>query len=151
MHQSIVLKHYDHHEWTVFFFYKGVASEPKAKTRMNRNQKNQSPDDQDTKPRHQQQQNPGSHLQTPPWTVLGDDADVGRVDAGSDEPRQVVELNVAHLKITTNTIVSSLSLSLSLSLLSLPHRTQRRGGPRKTRSGEKMKSYFNALPTGSSE
>lgn len=38
-----------------------------------------------------------SHLQTATRTVLSHDADVGGVNAGPDEPGQVVELNIPHL------------------------------------------------------
>lgn len=48
-------------------------------------------------------QTDGHYLQAASGTVLRYDADVGRVDAGSDEPGQVVELDVSHLKITTQT------------------------------------------------
>ena len=97
-HQCIALKHYNYHEWTDLFINGWLQSQ--------------------RQPNQEIKQNSGSHLQTSPWTVLGDDADVGRVDAGSDEPRQVVELNVAHLKITTNTSVSA---ELSLPLPPLSH------------------------------
>lgn len=40
----------------------------------------------------------GPHLQAAPGAVLRHDADVGGVDAGADEPGQVVELDVSHLK-----------------------------------------------------
>lgn len=38
------------------------------------------------------------YLQTSSGAVLGDDADVGGVNTGSDEAGQVVELDVAHLE-----------------------------------------------------
>lgn len=40
----------------------------------------------------------GSHLQAAPGAVLRHDADVGGVDTCADEPGQVVELDVSHLK-----------------------------------------------------
>lgn len=40
----------------------------------------------------------GPHLQAAPGAVLRHDADVGGVDAGADEPGQVVELDVSHLE-----------------------------------------------------
>lgn len=43
----------------------------------------------------------GPHLQAAPGAVLRHDADVGGVDAGANEPGQVVELDVSHLKIST--------------------------------------------------
>lgn len=39
-----------------------------------------------------------SHLQAASGAVLRHDADVGGVDAGADEPGQMVELDVSHLK-----------------------------------------------------
>lgn len=46
----------------------------------------------------------GAHLQTAPGTVLCDDADIGRVDAGADETGQVLVLDVPHLKNPKNII-----------------------------------------------
>lgn len=46
----------------------------------------------------------GRYLQAAAGAVLRYDTDVGRVDARPDEPGEVVELNVSHLKITTQTL-----------------------------------------------
>lgn len=43
------------------------------------------------------------YLQAAAGAVLGDDADVGGVDASADEPGEMVELNVSHLKASTQT------------------------------------------------
>lgn len=42
-----------------------------------------------------------SYLKTTSGTVFSHNTDVWRVNAGPNEPGQMVELNISHLKITT--------------------------------------------------
>lgn len=69
------------------------------------------------------------YLQAASGTVLCHNADVGRVDAGPDEPGKVVKLDVSHLKITTQTHCNYEYLSFQTSHSQTPWK-QRMGGER---------------------
>ena len=56
------------------------------------------------------------YLQAASGTVLCYDADVGGVNAGSDEPCEMVDLNVSHLKTTikhTATVNAALAKNIT--------------------------------------
>lgn len=67
------------------------------------------------------------YLQAASGTVLRYDADVGRVDAGSDEPGEMVELDVSHLKITAQTRCDCECRSLQTPHSPNPHGNRGRG------------------------